>query len=79
MDEAQIYGRLAEIFETVFDEEDIVLKPETSAKDLEGWDSLAHLRLILAIERSFKIKFSTSEIGKLANVGELVALIHART
>jgi acyl carrier protein len=78
MDEPQIYARLAQIFEDVFDEDSIKVTPELSAKDVDGWDSLAHIRLILTIERAFKIKFSTSEIGKLQNVGDLVALIKAR-
>ena len=79
MNETQIYARLAEIFEDVFDEDSINLSPETSAKDVDGWDSLAHIRLILTIEKAFKIKFSTSEIGKLENVGDLVALIKERS
>jgi acyl carrier protein len=78
MDEPQIYARLAQIFEDVFDEDSIQVTPELSAKDVDGWDSLAHIRLILTIERAFKIKFSTSEIGKLQNVGGLVTLIKAR-
>jgi acyl carrier protein len=77
MDEEQIYPRLTEIFSDVFDE-DIQVSPGLSAKDVVGWDSLSHIRLILTIEKAFKIKFSTSEIGKLENVGELVALIKAR-
>jgi acyl carrier protein len=79
MDEAQIYSRLAGIFEDVFDEDTINITPELSAKDVDGWDSLTHIRLILTIEKAFKIKFSTSEIGKLENVGDLVMLIKART
>jgi len=79
MDEAHIYDRLAEIFEDVFDEDSIKMSPELSAKDVDGWDSLTHIRLLLTVEKAFKIKFSTSEIGKLANVGDLVALIKART
>jgi acyl carrier protein len=77
MDEAQVYSRLAEIFEDVFDDDTIKLTPELSAKDVDGWDSLTHIRLILTIERAFKVKFSTSEIGKLENVGDLVSLIKA--
>jgi len=77
MDEAQIYTRLATIFEEVFDE-DIVVAPALSAKDVEGWDSLSHIRLLLTTEKRFNIKFSTSEIGKLENVGDLVALIKKR-
>ena len=78
MDEPQVYARLAEIFEDVFDEDSIKLTPDLSAKDVDGWDSLTHIRLILTVEKAFKIKFSTSEIGKLENVGDLVALIKAR-
>lgn len=79
MDEQQIYARLAEIFEDVFDEDSIKVTSELSAKDVDGWDSLTHIRLILTIEKAFKIKFSTSEIGKLENVGDLVTIIKART
>jgi acyl carrier protein len=78
MDEAQIYVRLTEIFEDVFDEDSIVVTPELTAKDVDGWDSLTHIRLILTVEKAFKIKFSTSEIGKMENVGDLVKLIKAR-
>ena len=72
MDEAQIYARLAEIFEDVFDDDSIEVTPELSAKDVDGWDSLTHIRLILTIEKAFKIKFSTSEIGKFEKVSDLV-------
>ena len=75
MDEPQIYARLTEIFQDVFDEDSIVIAPDLSAKNVDGWDSLTHIRLILTVERAFKIKFSTSEIGKMENVGDLVTLI----
>jgi acyl carrier protein len=78
MHKEQIYARLAEIFEDVFDESPIKVTPELSAKDIDGWDSLTHIRLILTVEKAFKIKFSTSEIGRLENVGDLVALIAER-
>lgn len=78
MDEPQIYERLARIFDDVFDEDSIRVTPDLSAKDVDGWDSLTHIRLILTIEKVFKIKFSTAEIGKLESVGDLVALIKAR-
>jgi acyl carrier protein len=78
MDESQIYARLAQIFDEVFDDDSIEVAPELSAKDVDGWDSLTHIRLILTIEKAFKIKFSTSEIGKLRNVGDLVTLIGAK-
>jgi acyl carrier protein len=78
MDEPQIYARLVEVFHDVFDDDSIEVTPQLTAKDVDGWDSLAHIRLILTVEKAFKIKFSTSEIGKLENVGELVKLIKAR-
>jgi acyl carrier protein len=79
MIESQIYTRLTELFEDVFDEDSIKLTPDFSARDVDGWDSLTHIRLMLTVERAFKIKLSTSEIGKLQNVGDLVALIKALT
>lgn len=75
----EVYVRLAAIFEDVFDEDSIHLTPELTAKDVDGWDSLTHIRLMLTVEKKFKVKFTTSEIGKLQNVGDLVALIEART
>ena len=78
MDEQQIYARLADIFADVFDEDSINLTPELSANDVDDWDSLTHIRLILTIERAFQIKCSTAEIGKLEKVGDLVALIQKR-
>jgi acyl carrier protein len=79
MDETQIYTRLQDIFVDVFDDDSIMVTPKLSAKDVDGWDSLAHIRLLLTIEKMFKIKFSTSEIGKLESVGDLVTLIAMRT
>lgn len=78
MDEAQIYVRLGEIFADVFDDDSIQVKPDLSAQNVDGWDSLTHIRLLLTIEKAFKIKFSTSEIGKLESVGDLVSLIEAK-
>jgi acyl carrier protein len=78
MDDAQIYSLLAPVFEEVFEDESIKVTPELAAKDVEGWDSLTHIRLILSTEKAFKIKFTNSEITNLENVGALVALIRAR-
>jgi acyl carrier protein len=78
MDEPQIYQRLTEIFQDVFDDDSIEVTPKLSADDVDGWDSLTHIRLILTIEKAFKIKFSTSEIVKLENVGDMVALIQGK-
>ena len=79
MDESDIYTRLTKIFEDVFDDDSITATPALSAKDVDGWDSLTHVRLMLTVEKAFKVKFSNSEIGKLETVGDLVTLIKART
>ena len=79
MQEAQIYDKLTELFSAVFDDDSIHLTPQLAAKDVDGWDSLTHIRLILTVEKAFKIKFSTAEIGKLENVGALVALIQSHS
>lgn len=78
MDEADIYTRLTEIIQDVFDDDSITVTPALSAKDVDGWDSLTHIRLILTVEKAFKVKFSTSEIGKMERVSDLVTLIKAR-
>ena len=64
--------------EDVFDRDDLVISPSTTAKDVDGWDSLSHVRLIVALERKFKIKFKNSEIEGLMNVGDLVRAIDAK-
>ena len=79
MNDSDIYARLTGIFEDVFDDDSIVVTPALSAKDVDGWDSLTHIRLILTVEKAFRVKFSTSEIGKMQTVEDLVTLIKART
>jgi acyl carrier protein len=63
----------------VFDLDDLVLTPETTADDVEEWDSLSHIRLVVALERRFKIKFKNSELEGLMNVGDLVKVIDSKT
>ena len=70
-----IWTRLTEVFRDVFDDEALVIHPETSAADIDGWDSVTHIRLMLSVERAFKIKLTASEIGKLKTVGNLVELV----
>ena len=78
MNSTEIYEKLTAIFRDVFDENDLSLKPETTADDVDGWDSLTHIRLVLAVSKAFGVKFSASEIGNLNNVGEFVALIEKK-
>jgi len=67
-----------EIFIEVLDEEDIVLKYETSADDIEDWDSLNHIRLVISIEKHFDIKFTANEIETYKNVGEMCEAVMAK-
>ncbi len=74
----EIYTRLTPIFHDIFDDDDIVLTPELSADHVEDWDSLTHIRLIVAVEKDMGIKFSASEISDLLNVGHFVELINEK-
>lgn len=67
--------RLLPIFRNVFDDDNLVINVSTTAKDLYGWDSLAHIRLIVAIEKSFGLRFSAAEISNVENVGQMAELI----
>jgi len=78
MDKADILQQVEVIFKDVLDEEDIALTETTTANDVEGWDSLTHIQLIVAIEKHFKIKFSSKEILSWKNVGEMVDAIGSR-
>ena len=73
MTKDQILSEFNEIFIDVLDDEDVVLKPETVADDIEDWDSLTHIQLVVAIEKHFKVKFTATEIRKFKNVGEMCA------
>lgn len=72
MQREELLLQIQEIFCDVLDDEEIVLEPATTADDVEGWDSLTHIQLIVAIEKHFKIKFTSKEILSWKNVGELV-------
>jgi acyl carrier protein len=72
MDKKSILSEVQTIFINVLDEEDIKLTEETTANDVEGWDSLTHIQLIVAIEKHFKIKFTSKEILSWKNVGEMI-------
>jgi acyl carrier protein len=74
----EIYRKLMHIFQDLFDDPDLVLSPASTANDVDGWDSLNHVRLVLAVQKAFGVKFSALEIGKLESVGEFVELIQAK-
>ena len=71
----QIEGRLLQVFRTVFDDPDLVVEGRTTANDVDGWDSLTHINLIVAVEREFKVRFTTAEVTGMKNVGDLLGAI----
>lgn len=74
----EIKNTLQEIFRDVLDLDELVLENETSANDIEEWDSLAHINLVVAIEKEFKIKFALGELQDLKNIGDMVNLIQEK-
>jgi len=74
----ELLQRLNEIFREVFDDEDIDITPEMTANDVDGWDSLSHVNLIVAIESKFKITFSQKELLTFKNVGDLLNSIRGK-
>ena len=77
--EPEIYGAMTEIFQDVFMRDDLVLKADLSAKDVQGWDSFKQIEIIMATEERFGMKFSTRELDSLQNVGDLVRVLIAKT
>ncbi len=73
-----VMQKLTEVFRAQFKRPELTLTPITVASDVQGWDSLAHIRLILNIEKAFGVKFKTSEIASFQNVGDLVALMERK-
>ena len=78
MEKQEILNQVQEIFRDILDNEDIILTSETTANDVEEWDSLSHIQLIVAIEKHFKIKFTSKEIPSWKNVGEMIDCIASK-
>jgi len=79
MSEAEIWDQLTAVFRDVFADDEIEIGPETTAEDIEDWDSLSNIQLIVAIEKAFAgVKFNTGEVAGLRNVGEMVGIIQQR-
>jgi acyl carrier protein len=70
-----IVDRLTPVLQEVFDNDEIVAAPELTARDVDGWDSLGNVRLLLEVEKVFSVRFSAAEIGSLNNLGDLAQLI----
>ena len=78
MKQEEISGKLKSVFEKVLEENDITISRETTAQDIDMWDSLRHIQLISEVERAFSIKFKLREVLSMKNVGDLIDLIHAK-
>lgn len=72
MERTEIFDKLNDIFVDVLDLDEVTLTDSTTADDIEEWDSLSHVQLVVAIEKAFGVKFTSLEIMKWKNVGELV-------
>lgn len=78
MTKEDIYVKLNNVFRDVFDDETIMITSKTTSSDIEDWDSLEHINLIVAVEQEFKIKFNMKEVTTMNNVGEMVDIILSR-
>lgn len=78
MERNEIYEKLNTVFQDVFDDESIEVNDATTANDIEDWDSLEHINLVVAVEKCFNIKFNMGEVAALKNVGEMVDLIEKK-
>ena len=75
MTDAEIRERLTQVFRQVFDDDALAIHDTMTADDIEDWDSLNHVNLVVATEKQFGVRFKTKEVHALKNVGDLVALI----
>jgi acyl carrier protein len=76
--DAEIFDKLTNVLRRVFDDDRLVARPELTADDVEGWNSLTNIRFILSVERVFGLRFTAGDVAGLQNVGDLARLIHQR-
>jgi acyl carrier protein len=75
---SELFSRLLNIFQEVFDDDSIELSDRTTADDIEEWDSLNHITLVLSIEKEFGVILNAAEVGSLENVGQMIDLLMTR-
>ncbi len=75
MQRQEIMDKVTEIFREVFDDDELIITDETNSDDIEDWDSLEHISLIIAMEKEFGLKFDIKEVNKLENVGGMIDMI----
>ena len=78
MTQDEILFKLRDVFRTIFEDDTLVPRADMTAADVERWDSLSHIDMMMMVESEFGVRFSTREITSLKNVGELVAIIRAK-
>ncbi len=78
MSRDEVYEKLTAVFRKVFDDPGLTIADDTTARDVEEWDSLNHINLIVAAEKAFSVQFTTREVKSLGNVGEFVDLIQRK-
>jgi acyl carrier protein len=78
VEQIQILATLTPIFRDIMDNDDLELSRTLSAGDIDEWDSLSHIRLIVSVERAFDVKFQSMEIGDLKNIGDLVDMLQQK-
>lgn len=79
MERIDILKKLQDIFSDNLDADNLVLSESTTADEVEGWDSLTHVQLVVAVEKGFKIRFNAKEIQNWKNVGEMIDSIQSKT
>lgn len=75
---AELLPRLTDVFRDVFDEDSITISAQTTANDIDEWDSIAHISLIAAVEDAFGMRFSMKEVSGMKNVGEMLDILTQR-
>ncbi len=75
MTREEVFEKITVIFREEFDDDSLIIVDETNSADIEDWDSLAHVELVMTMEKVFHMKFNIKEVGKLKNVGEMADLI----
>lgn len=79
MERKEILNQINEVFIDVLDNKDIILTDATTANDIEEWDSLTHIHLVVSVEKKFKIRFSSKEIQSWSDVGKMVDSVASKT
>jgi acyl carrier protein len=78
MTDAEIFHKLTDVLRRVFDDDRLVARPELTADDVDGWDSLTNIRFVLSVERAFGLRLTAGDVAGLQNIGDLARVIQQR-